>query len=109
MSRLIKITPEIELEPEPTGQEYGYEVFEELQPIETTTCHIIELKEEIHKKKDPIPEDVQPVIDLTEEQLEDIQMKDKFIKKFSKYNSDRKTTFRKTLLFRRKVIKEVHL
>ena len=40
MSRLIKITPEIELEPEPTGQEYGYEVFEELQPIETTTCHI---------------------------------------------------------------------
>ena len=25
MSRLIKITPEIELEPEPTGQEYGYE------------------------------------------------------------------------------------
>ena len=47
MSRLIKITPEIELEPEPTGQEYGYEVFEELQPIETTTCHIHEMKEEI--------------------------------------------------------------
>ena len=80
MSRLIKITPEIELEPEPTGQEYGYEVFEELQPIETTTCHVGELKEEIQKKKDPIPEDVQPIIDLTEEQLEDIQMKDKFIK-----------------------------
>ena len=80
MSRLIKITPEIELEPEPTGQEYGYEVFEELQPIETTTCHISELKEENQKKKDPIPEDVKPIIDLTEEQLEDIQMKDKFIK-----------------------------
>ena len=80
MSRLIKITPEIELEPEPTGQEYGYEVFEELQPIETTTCHVGELEEEIQKKKDPIPEDVQPIIDLTEEQLEDIQMKDKFIK-----------------------------
>ena len=80
MSRLIKITPEIELEPEPTGQEYGYEVFEELQPIETTTCHVGELKEEIQKKKDPIPEDVQPIIDLTEEQLEDIQMKDKFIR-----------------------------
>ena len=29
ISRLIKITPEIELEPELTGQEYGYEVFEE--------------------------------------------------------------------------------
>ena len=80
MSRLIKITPEIELEPEPTGQEYGYEVFEELQPIETTTCHVDELKEELQKKKDPIPEDIQPIIDFTEEQLEDIQMKDKFIK-----------------------------
>ena len=80
MSRLIEITPDIELDPEPTGQEYGYEVFEELQPIETTTYHIDEIKEEIQKKKDPIPEDVQPIIDLTEEQLEDIQMKDKFIK-----------------------------
>ena len=80
MSRLIKITPEIELEPEPTGQEYGYEVFEELQPIETTTCHVDELKEELQKKKDPISEDIQPIIDLTEEQLEDVQMKNKFIK-----------------------------
>ena len=80
MHRLIKITPEIELEPEPTGQEYGYEVFEELQPLETTTCHVDELKEELQKKKDPIPEDIQPIIDLTEEQLEDVQMKDKFIK-----------------------------
>ena len=84
MSRLIKITPEIELEPEPTGQQYGYEVFEELQPIETTSCHVDEWKEEIQKKKDPIPEDVQPIIDLTEEQLEDIQMKDKFIKNLVK-------------------------
>ena len=38
------------------------------------------MKEEIQKKKDPIPEDAQPIIDLTEEQLEDIQMKDQFIK-----------------------------
>ena len=38
------------------------------------------MKEEIQKKRDPIPEDIQPIIDLTEEQLEDIQMKDKFIK-----------------------------
>ena len=35
MSRLIQITPDIQLEPEPTGQEFGYEVFEELQPIQT--------------------------------------------------------------------------
>ena len=80
MSRLVKITPDIELDPEPTGQEYGYEVFEELQPIETTTYHINEIKEEFQKKREPIPEDIQPFIDLTEEQLEDIQMKDKFIK-----------------------------
>ena len=66
MSRLIKITPEIELEPEPMEQEYGYEVFEELQPIETTTCHVDELNEELQKKKDPIPEDIPPIIDLTE-------------------------------------------
>ena len=38
------------------------------------------MKEEFQKKKDPIPEDIQPIIDLTEEQLEDVQMKDKFIK-----------------------------
>ena len=45
MSRLVKITPDIELDPEPTGQEYGYEVFEELQPIETTTYHVDEIRE----------------------------------------------------------------
>ena len=39
------------------------------------------MKEELQEKKDPIPEDVQqPIINLTEEQLEDVQMKDKFIK-----------------------------
>ena len=80
MSRLIKITPEIELEPEPTGTGYGYEVFEELQPIETTTCHVGELKEEIQKKKNPIPEDVQPIIDLTEEQIGGYPNESKFIK-----------------------------
>ena len=55
MSRLIKITPEIELEPEPTGQEYGYEVFEELQTIETTTCHIDELKRGDSEKERSYP------------------------------------------------------
>ena len=80
MSRLIKITPEITPDPEPPGQEFGYDIFEELQPIETTTHYIQEIREEIENKKDPIPDDVSPVIDLTESQLEDIQMKDKFIK-----------------------------
>ena len=80
MSRLIEITPEIEQEPEPPGQEFGYDIFETLEPIETTTHYINELKEEIQIKHEAIPDDLLPVVDLTESQLEDIQMKDKFIK-----------------------------
>ena len=80
MSRLIEITPEIEQEPEPPGQEFGYDIFETLEPIETTTHYINELKEEIQVKHEAIPDDLLPIVDLTESQLEDIQMKDKFIK-----------------------------
>ena len=35
MSRLIKIMPGIELEPETPGMEYGYHLFEALEPIRT--------------------------------------------------------------------------
>ena len=80
MSRLIEITPEIEQEPEPPGQEFGYDIFETLEPIETTTHYINELKEEIQIKHEAIPDDLLPIVDLNESQLEDIQMKDKFIK-----------------------------
>ena len=80
MSRLIEITPEIEQKPEPPGQEFGYDIFETLEPIETTTHYINELKEEIQIKHEAIPDDLLPIVDLTESQLEDIQMKDKFIK-----------------------------
>ena len=80
MSRLIEITPEIEQEPEPPGQEFGDDIFETLEPIETTTHYINELKEEIQIKQEAIPDDLLPIVDLTESQLEDIQMKDKFIK-----------------------------
>ena len=80
MSRLIEITPEIEQEPEPPGQEFGYDIFETLEPIETTTHYINELKEEIQIKQEAIPDDLLPIVDLTESQLEDIQMKDKFTK-----------------------------
>ena len=59
------------------------------------------LRKRFRKKKDPIPEDVQPIIDLTEEQLEDIQMKDKFIKNLVNRIVSGKTTLRKALLFRR--------
>ena len=40
----------------------------------------MELKEEIQIKHEAIPDDLLPIVDLTESQLEDIQMKDKFIK-----------------------------
>ena len=36
MSRLITITPEINLEEEPEGYEFGYYVFEDLKPIQTS-------------------------------------------------------------------------
>ena len=80
MSRLIKITPEISADPEPPGQEFGYDIFSQLEPIETTTYHIEEIKEEIETKKEPIPDDITTIMDLTYSQLEYIQMKDKFIK-----------------------------
>ena len=80
MSRLIEITPEIKPEPEPTGQEFGYDVFDKLQPIETTSYNIEEVAEKELNKPDPIKEEVLPILNLTEEQLEDIQMKDKFIR-----------------------------
>ena len=35
MSRLIKITPDVELEEEPEGYEFGYYAFEDLEPIHT--------------------------------------------------------------------------
>ena len=80
MSRLIRITPEILADPEPPGQEFGYDILSQLKPIETTTHHIEEIREEIETKKDPIPDDITSIMDLTDSQLEDIQMKDKFIK-----------------------------
>ena len=67
------------------------------------------MKEEIQKKKDPIPKDIQPVIDLTEEQLGDIQMKDKFIKNLVNRIVSEKTTLMKALLFRKEITEEVHL
>ena len=84
-------------------------MFEELQPIETTTYHIDEIKEEIQKKKDPIPEDVQPIIDLTEEQLEDIQMKDKFIKNLVNRLLAGKQSSGKPYYIEGRLLKEVYI
>ena len=36
MSRLIEITPEAALEPEPEGYEFGYFVFDDLDPVSYT-------------------------------------------------------------------------
>ena len=82
MSRLITITPDIKPDPEPEGQEFGYHVFEDLLPIETAIESINALKEEVkeNNKKEAIPDDVEPILDLSEDQIHDVQIKDKFIK-----------------------------
>ena len=58
MSRLIKITPEAQLEKEP-GFEFSYYAFEDLEPIQTSEIkdHIMA----IHQKSsdDAIPDDIQ--------------------------------------------------
>lgn len=81
MSRLIKITPEIESEPEPEGYEFGYHVFEELEPIQNKSKidknHIIG---DINSQQDPIPEDTQINWQITPEQLQKLQSTDKFCK-----------------------------
>ena len=59
MSRLIKITPEAQLEKEPEDFEFSYYAFEDLEPIQTSEIkyHIMA----IHQKSsdDAIPDDIQ--------------------------------------------------
>ena len=81
MSRLIKITPGIELEPEPPGMEYGYHLFEALEPIKTKQIRKTS-KEEINEMlaaHKPL-EDDEIKTDLTNKQIIDIQRKEKFCK-----------------------------
>ena len=103
MSRLIKITPDIELEPEPPGMEYGYYLFEALEPIKTEKTRKLSKEEinEIQVAHKPL-EDGLIKTDLTTKQIIDIQRKDKFCKGGNKQSVGRKTTNRSTLLSRGK-------
>ena len=77
MSRLIKITPEIELHQEPEGEEYGYDLFQPLEPIKTKRKNKIRVElDELKDVQDPIPEE-KIHFDLTEKEIIEIQKKDK--------------------------------
>ena len=77
MSRLIKITPEIELHQEPEGEEYGYDLFQPLEPIKTKRKNKIRVElDEIKDVQNPIPEE-KIHFDLTEKEIIEIQKKDK--------------------------------
>ena len=87
MSRLIKITPGIELETEPEGMEYGYYNFPELEPVKAYLDMIEERIEELsdEQTKDPIPmEDSKFKVTFKEKDLRNIQEKDNFIKRIIK-------------------------
>ena len=86
MSRLIKITPEIEPNPEPPGMEYGYHLFEALEPIKTSKPKR-ESKEEINElqTEDQLLTQDEIKEALTEMQIIEIQQQDKFCKRI--YNN----------------------
>ena len=91
MSRLIEVTPEVQNEPEPEGYEYGYAVFEELEPIQTNKLATSEIND-IKVKDDPIPEDTQVAWDIQIDQLKKLQKKNKFCKNiFNNLNKYKKT------------------
>ena len=58
MSRLIKITPDVKLEEEPEGYEFGYYAFEDLEPIQISEVkdHIMAIHQ--NQSDEAIPNDV---------------------------------------------------
>ena len=80
MSRLIKITPDVKLEEEPEGYEFGYYAFEDVEPIQTS-----EVKDQImvihqNQSNDAIPDDIKVKWGLTPQQIKQAQQKDRFCK-----------------------------
>ena len=78
MSRLIKITPEVKLENEPEGYEFGYYAFEDLEPIQINEMkdHIMDMHQ--NQVVDAIPDDVKVDWGLTSKQIKQNQQKDVF-------------------------------
>ena len=86
MNRLVKITPDIEKEPEKPDQEFGRFIFEKLDPIlvETVTLEgdlLKSQKQEEEKKVDPIIGKETIRWPITIDQLRLLQIKDDFCKK----------------------------
>ena len=80
MSRLIQIDPEARLQPEQEGYEFGYDAFEDMEPIEyeTNVVDSITLKHPI-----PLPEE-EIKLPLEDEKLKELQQKDKLCKEIIK-------------------------
>ena len=84
MSRLIKITPDIKLESEPEGYEFGYYVFEDIGPIKTFS-ESEEVNEVTNDSLDKaIPEHQDSQWELTDEQISNAQSKDIFCQNINK-------------------------
>ena len=86
MSRLVKITPDIEKEPEKPDQEFGRFIFEKIDPILVETVTLEEDLSSPQKQDDK--EKVDPIIGkqtikwpITMDQLRLLQVKDDFCKK----------------------------
>ena len=69
MSRLIKITPEAQLEKEPQCFEFGYYAFDDLEPIQTSEVkdHIMEIYQK--SSDNAIPDDIQIEWGFTPKQI----------------------------------------
>ena len=86
MSRLVNITPEIQKESELPGYEFGYCIFEPLEPIKTVPKLINEIKEDTtsNKNPDPIPVPDEPKLQLDQTELRKLQSEDPFVKRIIK-------------------------
>ena len=73
MSRLIEITPEAALEPEPEGYEFGYFVFDDLDPIRVET-----IEHTMDTTTDPIPSEPEINLEMSKKQVIQLQMVDPF-------------------------------
>ena len=71
MSRLIQIDPEAKPNPEPTGYEFGYHAFEDLEPIKTDIKEIRAFAEPISLPQEEIK------LPLSDEKLSALQAGDK--------------------------------
>ena len=91
LSRLIETDPEIALEPEPYGQEYGYALFEDLPPI----IALLELGGydwHSHDLNSLLPTDDDELhLPIQEEQLQEYQQQDQWTKQlYDKIKKDPK-------------------